>query len=231
MGRLHLLLQAWPRLERLTPETREDARAAIGFTQSQEELLAQAGVADRWLALAQEVEEDETGLRTQRSWLWGLETRRAALVLAFAHRAAPAFELSLPPGTAHAGELVYYPSASPLRAIFKTRQAAEWTLPAALGECARMEEALTAYAGAVARNPWIERFPMLLGEMRFARSGGRWLLLDRERRRAPARLGERAGWQALALTGGRPCMVFGEWDGERLDVKAVIFEGRLSPLA
>lgn len=226
MGRLHLLLQAWPRLDQLPPETREDARAAIGFTQSQDELLTQPGVSDRWLALAQEVEEDDTGLRTQRSWLWGLRTRRPALVLAFAHRSAPAFELSLPPGTVHEGELVFFPSAAPLRALFKTRQAAA-PRELELAGYPTIEAALSAYAGALAGNPWLERFPMLLSGVQPVRRSGGWRLRDCEGRLLPVHLNVPACWVLLASCGGRPCDVFGEWDNDRLRVLAFLAEGRL----
>lgn len=229
MGRLYLLLRAWPRLDQLPPETREDARAAIGFAQSQDELLTRAGVTDRWLALAQEVEEDENGLRTQRSWLWGIRTRRPALVLAFAHRAAPAFETSLPPGTAYEGELVFYPSAAPLRAIFKERRAAD-PREFELSGYPDIEAALEGYAGALAGNPWIERFPMLLSGVQPAHRAEGWRLRDREGRLMPIRLNDPACWVLLASCGGRPCDVFGEWEGDRLRVLAFWAEGRLHSL-
>lgn len=226
LARLYLLLQAWKQQEMLPAEAREDLRGAIGFTQAQDEILAQAGLADRWLAISQETEEDDTGLRTQRTWLWGEQSQRAALILAFAHRSAPAFEISLPPGTAHEGQLVYFPSAVPLRAIFKERRGAESQAVALVGYPAT-KAALAAYAEALAAIPWLDCFPMLLEEMCLIRMETGWLLLDRERRMVPVRLGDRAGWHALAVTGGKPCQAFGEWDGERLNVKAIIFEGQL----
>jgi hypothetical protein len=226
LARLHLLLQGWRRIDQLAPETREDVRAAIGFTQSQDEVLAQAGVSDRWLALSQETEEDDSGLRTQRTWLWGEQSRRAALILAFAHRSAPVFELSLPPGTTHEGEIVYYPSAAPLRAAFKGHQTVEWRPRDSLGGYSRILDALAAYADTLANCPWIEQFPLLLSAVQPMRRGGRWCLLDREGIVLPIKLHDGACWVLLSCCGGRPCDVFGEWDGSQLRVLGFLAEGR-----
>ena len=51
------------------------AQHPTGWTQSQEEVLDQLGIRDKWLVLAQYVEEEDR-LRVQRTWLWGRETDR-----------------------------------------------------------------------------------------------------------------------------------------------------------
>ena len=50
LGRLHLLLCAAQRLDDLPPDVAGDVRTALGWTQSREDALGSAGVADRWTA-------------------------------------------------------------------------------------------------------------------------------------------------------------------------------------
>src|SRR5262245_16345316 len=80
---LHLLLRALGRLDALPPDLQADVRAQVGWTESQDELRGAPGLRDRWAVLGRRVEDDGR-LRAQRSWLWGLESGRAALVLDFA---------------------------------------------------------------------------------------------------------------------------------------------------
>ncbi len=82
LARIHLLIQAYRRLAELAPETQADVRASLGFTQTQEEVLVGGVIRDRWVVVGQIVEE-EGHLMVQRSWLWGLQSGRPALVLAF----------------------------------------------------------------------------------------------------------------------------------------------------
>lgn len=83
LGTLHLLLQAFRRLDTLTPEQQADVRTLIGLTPSRDTVLAQDGVRDAWYVLGRQVEREDM-LRVQRSWLWGTQSQRMALLLHFA---------------------------------------------------------------------------------------------------------------------------------------------------
>ena len=83
VARLELLRCAYLRQGALGAELREEVRAAIGWTQSQEEVLAGAGVTDTWFTLGMLTETEER-LRMRRTWLWGTKTQRPALMLEFA---------------------------------------------------------------------------------------------------------------------------------------------------
>jgi hypothetical protein len=210
---LHLLIEAYGRIDTLPAETQEDVRAAIGFTRNQAELLAGEGQRDRWLVLGQQV-EDEDQLTVQRSWLWGERSGRPALILDFATAGQP-LDRSLPPGSALDAELVFFASAAPLRALIKQR----------LGPPARAErlpalsiaEALASHAGALARNPWLELWPLAIGPATLARSQeGGWLLRDEAGGWLPLAHNFDAGWQLLAVSGGHPLTLAGSWDGRAL---------------
>jgi hypothetical protein len=212
LARLHLLARAYGALDGLPPDSQADVRAALGFTQSREELLAGPGVRDRWVVLGRTV-EDEERLRVQRTWLWGAGSRRAALVLEFSAGGQP-LDRSLVPGLCLDAELVFYPSAAPARALVRARHG-DAGMPPPL-PAGPLREATGAYAAALAANPWTERALLIVGPCRLAQAEGRWHACDDEGRAVPlpARFAE--AWRLLALTGGTPLTLAGEWDGETL---------------
>ncbi|MCC7361839.1 MAG: SWIM zinc finger family protein [Anaerolineales bacterium] len=210
LGRLHLLLEAYGRVTDLSPDLQADVRAAVGWTVSQEALLAEAGARDEWQVLGRRVEADDQ-LRTQRTWLWGRATGQAALVLTFAAQGQP-LEVNFAPGTALAGEVVFFPSALPQRGLLKPgaalRAFGAWPGYASLAEAAR------AYGRALARQPWLERTLAPLWAVTPVRVEGAWWLRDVAGHGWPLAAGFEAAWQLLGLSGGAPLPVCGEWDGE-----------------
>jgi hypothetical protein len=119
-GLLHIYLvaQGFERLEQLPADLQEDVRSFVGFTQSQEELKEKQGITDNWLVLSKQVQQEDN-LTVERFWLWGTETERTALVLQFNFRGGPNGPLVLAAGNIIDAELVFYPSALPLRALIK----------------------------------------------------------------------------------------------------------------
>jgi hypothetical protein len=213
LGRLHLLLEGFKQLDKLPPATQADVRAMIGWTQSQEELLNEAGLRDEWLVLGQRVEEEER-LRVHRTWLWGRESGRAALLLQFAHGSQP-LDVSLVTGTALDADLVFFPGAYLLRALVKDRHRAPERIDQMPGY-ATISAAIEAYAAALARNPWLERFPLPLQAVIPFRRDGRWMARDATGQTLPLAPRFARGWHLLALSGGHPFGLLGEWDGEQL---------------
>jgi hypothetical protein len=213
MGRLHLLLQAYRRLDDLSPGLQAEVRSLIGWTVSQDELAAGGTVVtDRWWVLGQAIEE-EGRLTTRRTWLRGSATGRWALLLAFAAGGLQ-LEPGLPSGTMVDADLVFYPGELPLRALIRDRRGVdpEAALPAGTG----VRDGLDAYSAALAANPWTPRWPVLLGSVTPRSRGAEWRLVDPEGAALPLRAPASYGWKLLGLGGGEPLSVFGEWDGERL---------------
>jgi hypothetical protein len=211
-GKLHLLVEGYKRIHELPEENQADIRAGVGWTLNQEELLARPGVRDRWLVVGARVEQEER-LRVQRVWLWGETTRRAAMILHFAHGHLP-LDASLVTGTKFEAELVFYPGAFALRALVKERFS-EVEQAAALPGYETISAAVAAYAAALARHPWIERFPMLLTNITPVRRNDEWALHDYDGRVLPIHSSVDA-WVILAMSGGHPLALFGEWDGDSL---------------
>lgn len=228
-SKLFLLTEGFSRLQTLPADTQADIRTVAGWTYSQDELLSQAGVRDRWAVLGQRV-EDEDRFRVQFTWLQGYKTPQRALLLHFAVANQP-LDTSVVPGTVIDAELVFYPGAYPLRALVKTRNGATLaidTLPHGL----RVTEAVTTYANALARNPWIERLPILLfGVVPLSVSDGQWVIQDATQHVLPIIPRFSQHWELFTLSGGHPVSLFGEWDGEHFLPLSVWANGRFVRLA
>jgi hypothetical protein len=212
LGRVFLLIQAYHKLDTLPMETQQDVRYLLGWNVNQEELLATVPeVSDDWLVLAcQNDEDDRTGLRSQASWLLGKTSQRAALVLNFAFR-TQALDSSLIPGLTLHGDLCYFPGAAPLRAVFKNKSIVEpaFTPSGSPSLSAFLED----YASVLGKNPWLEAFPVVLGNVTPMQFKQNWFLKDDLDRTVPLSTLFSSPWELFALSGGHPLRLFGTWDG------------------
>ena len=212
-GRLHLLVEAWRRLESLPAETQADLRTAVGWSWTSEEVLAGPTVRDRWRVVGRAV-VDEDRFRIQRTWLEGTKSRRTALVLDFAAGTAP-LPAEPAPGTVIDADLAFFPGAWPQRALVARMHASperlyDW------GGAVTIDEALDTQARALGANPWLDRLLMVLAAVVPAGdtvrdAGGVSLPLD---------VDDEGRWQLEAVSGGHPVGVAGEWR-----------DGMLRPLA
>lgn len=213
LGRLLLLIEGFQRITALPEPAQAEIRSQIGWTQDQKELLSRPGVRDRWLVLGRRVEAEDR-LTVQRTWLWGQSTRRRALVLHFAAFNQP-LDVSLVPGTLLDLELVFFPAALPLRALVKERMIPPTGIESFGGERS-LAEAIAGYGDALASNPWLERFPMVLEDMIPFHHEDRWFIRDLDNARLTVSPRSDQGWRLLACSGGRPIGLFGEYDGDTL---------------
>ena len=210
LGLLHLAVAGFGRLDTLPPEVQADVRAVVGWTQGQDDVLTGEPLRDEWLVLGQRVGEDDK-LRVQRTWLWGRTSGRAALVLHFAAAKQP-LDTSLVVGTRLDAELTFFSSAYPLRALVKARLAPAVPLDDLPGYPG-IAAGLAAYAAGLAAYPWLDLFPLALAAVVPIRAGEGWAVRDADGAVLPLSPRFERGWPLLALSGGHPLGLFGEWDG------------------
>jgi hypothetical protein len=219
LGLIHLLVAGYRRLPELPPDLAATIRSRIGFPVATEDVLAGDPVRDRWAVLGLRDEGDER-LTVRRVWLRGTNTGRAGLVLSFA---APGATLSadLIPGTVLDADLAFYPGALPLRALVKRRHDAprSWS-PRPSGASTgtpqvpggdTMTQALDGFATAVAAEPWLERWPVLLAAVTPAMDRSeRWWLHDVAGDALPIDPLAGSVWPLVAAAGGLPLTIAGE---------------------
>jgi hypothetical protein len=227
LGLLYLLLAGFKQIEKLPAPVQADIRTVIGWTTKEEELAPQPGLPDTWLVLGQYSYEEER-LRVQRTWLWGQSRSQPALALDFAFKNQP-LDLTLVPGRELEAELVFYPSNYPLRALVKNRLASSHQLTS-LPAQPTIETCLLAYTEALARQPWLELFPVSLASVNIIKNYTNWYVRDEAGRLLPLSPHFKQGWRLLALSAGQPLALFGEWDGRFLLPLSVWVEGRFVPL-
>jgi hypothetical protein len=218
LARLQLLVDAYRNLERLPPPLAAEVRQLIGWSQDQETVRSSEGVRDHWMVLARRQIEEEQ-LRVQRTWLYGQRSERFALILEFAPGTQP-LPATFVTGQCLDAELAYFEGVTPLRALERARHPTA-DVGIALPKLVDVAALQAEHAARLVQNPWLERWPVMLGPVTPVFAAERLYLEDAVGRRIPVAAGVRHGWNLLALSGGAQCAVFGEWDGESLEPMTV----------
>ena len=145
----------------------------------------------------------------------------------------------LRPGTELHVDLHYYPGQPPLRALVGERHGdrARGRRPEQAGD---VDGLLADWAAGLELDPWLGTWPALLtgtpvppgagtGGARGTGGGSRWHLVDRSGAALP--LAERESlWTLLAVSGGDPVTVVGEWNGRELLPLTVWHQDQAVPL-
>jgi hypothetical protein len=206
-GLLRLLVVAHRRLAELPEPVAATVRIRIGYPLSRQEVLDTPPVRDRWAVLGLR-DSAEDRLTVRRVWLHGSATGQAALVLSFAPAGQP-LDTSLVPGLTIDADLHFYPGAAPLRALVGTRHGDPVPLEPPAGQ--PIEQALDGWAAALAADPWLDGWPVVLAGLVPVPQDQGWRVVDGAGRWLPVAAGEADLWRWLAVSGGDPVPVFGEW--------------------
>ncbi|RSN47012.1 hypothetical protein DMH08_34660 [Actinomadura sp. WAC 06369] len=205
---LRLLVRAHRRRNALPAGLHATVRARVGFPVARDAVLSDGErVRDRWWVVGTRDAARDV-LTARRVWLRGERTGRPALLLAFTGpRDEP--EPAPPAGARFEAELAYYPGALPLRALVAERLAADDAGPGAppgTGVRAFLDE----HAAAVARDPWLDRYPAALAGVRLARdAAGALFAVDGPGDALPLR--GPVPWTLLAVAAGERVALAGEW--------------------
>jgi hypothetical protein len=128
LGTLHLLAAAYRNQEALPPPLRADVRRMIGWTTERAALLEDPEAprhTDTWRVLSGEVVTQPDGLLRAESWLVregeAADAPRFASLVDFAPASAGAKVAAMTPGERFEGEVCWFPSAAPQRALIARR--------------------------------------------------------------------------------------------------------------
>jgi hypothetical protein len=225
LSRIYLLTQSFKRFDDLPEAIQADLRTVLGWPLRREDLVDSdvVGLQDYWLVTGHHQEELESRLRTQRLWLRGRDSGRDALILEFAYGAAP-FATYLRPGQAINAELIFFPGRYPLRAF--VRADALVPEPGQPLPGISIQAGIEAYSRALACNPWLLQYPFLLDSVIPQRHAGQWVLREANGAYLPIAGGFPHPWSLLALGGGGPLQVAGEWNGCDLLPTGAMTKGR-----
>jgi SWIM zinc finger len=216
-GMLHLLARAHERLDTLPPGLAATVRSRIGYTTGRQEVLSRPAITDRWEVLGvRDLTDGEVPGR--RIWARGLDTHQSAMLLTFYGPAGwqDPDAARLRAGAEFRADLHFYPGQPPMRALIGTRHGdpARAKPPVPDGGIDTM---LADYATGLEQDPWLTTWPALLDGTPVPPSNGRktWNLIDRTDVALPL-LENDSLWTLLAVSGGHPVTVAGEWHPDGL---------------
>ena len=223
VGRWQLLAMAWRHRDRLDDNDATDLRTTLGLSTPSEQVREGRTRTGTWQVLGAHRSE-EGPLQQQRTWLTA-EDGELALVL---ETAGPGQSLGVPQlaGARLQATLAFYPGNGPQRALYLDSPVP--CEPATnLGTGTSVAESRRAAAESLSKAPWRSRYPARLAGIRITHNPA--LALD------PDNTGIAVSHDSpipmlLALTGGRPCDVFGELEDEQLRVLTVSIDGRVIAL-
>ncbi len=224
LGRMSLIMEGLRRFSSLPAPLQGDLRVVLGWAMEKEEVLANAQrVTDEWCVSGQVFTERER-LWERRTWLIGRNAGRQALLLDFMH-GQRSFAAPLAVGSGFRAELAFYPSAYPLRALLANPPESTQPVREPLAALPDFNAALAARAEALAANPWLLTYPFAVEKVIPLRRPGGWRLRDAQGAELPLTVTESDAWELLALSGGHPVAVFGEWSDNQLRALGVWANG------
>lgn len=225
LAALALITSAYRHQDKLPPLLRDDVRRQIGWSQKREELLADPAAPRRtstWIVAANFAEVQPDKLRRLETWLIDAMPRDGepsfAVLMDFVPVAGGGAGFPFAPGESVTGDVVFYPSPSPLRGLLATRMptgtAAAWPQASI-----RIAAALDRYAAALTQVPWLEAWPITVQGVQLRSAGkGRLALVDADRRTLPI---ERGQIEALTpMLGLDGLSILALWDGHAARVLA-----------
>ncbi|MGB7338048.1 MAG: SWIM zinc finger family protein [Phototrophicaceae bacterium] len=222
LGRLYLLIESFKRYDDLSPVMQADLRSIIGWYLKRDELIfyETTTIRDTWIVTGRYTGQVQSasqngksgqGLQTQRVWLRGLQSGRDVLLLTFVF-GSTLFEYGdLYPSCALDADITFYPSRYPLRAFIEKRHSDILDAAPITGET--ILENIENYAHALSENPWILQFPFILDQVIPVNYDNQWILREVDGTYLPIAEQFNERWSLLALSGGHPIQVSGEWDG------------------
>lgn len=214
LSRLYLLTEAWPRRDTLSGAEGADLRSALGFPLDRATVLETQGVSARWLVAGQATVQEDA-LSTRRTWLHSAGVdggEHTTLLLDFAPPGRP-LPPPLPTGQSVQAEVCFAPSAFPQRGVLRGDALATAQVHDVLTSNS-LDSLLDRHSAALALNPWLERSAHFVGPVWLV-PGEPWRVQDTGGS-LPLGGSDQARLTLLAISGGQPVTVFGEWDGAAL---------------
>jgi SWIM zinc finger len=214
-AQLHLLARAHTQLDTLPAGLAEVVRSHVGYPTTREDVLTRPAVTDRWLVLGSRDLLDGT-VPARRVWLRGQQTGQFALLLMFDYQGTfggnP--EATLTAGTMLRADVHYYPGQPQLRAVLGRRQ----DEPGPAGPACSpggIPALLDDWADVLACDPWLSCWPALVPGIPVPAGDG-WRLADPSGASVPLLTAGIDVWPLVAISGGAPAVVAGEWNADGL---------------
>jgi SWIM zinc finger len=177
LGSWHMLAQAYRRQDELPEALRHDVRRLAGWNEQRQDLLDNSQslrITGNWTVLATFSEVQPDKQRRNETWLTG-DDGQTALLLDFLPVATGSSGPAFLVGERFGAELVFYPSAEPLRALLVLKsEAGERAESSGLPD---ITLAITTFEAKRVRQPWLGAMPIRFrtGTVRQTPKGSLWI--------------------------------------------------------
>lgn len=220
LGHWQLLVDAVERRESLPADIKADVMAALGWSLDKTEVQAQGQkVSDQWRVAGIRLIEREGRLLERHVWLQGLKDLqggRMALLLDYA-QGGRGFESAWVQGASYSGSLHFYPGRARLRALAGSDMQLLDTVAVLNAEV--LGDALQQLSQRIASNPLQPTQPLWCANAGLNFVDGQWYAawpqstnMAADMAPVPVVIQDAEAWRLLALTGGAPVALFGEWE-------------------
>jgi SWIM zinc finger len=212
---LHGLARGALRTSALPDDLADGVHAATGLTIARDDVLAGVPSTARWLVMGESrVREDL--ITVQRTWLCCRDEATSgpltwAMLLAFGAFGRDVTSEHVVGTELHA-DMHWYPGAVALRSIVGRMYGPAAVTPSA-PRPQSLGEAVAAAGWAIAREPWLERYPVCVAAVPTPIGNGRWALVDHSGD-IPIVPGFWRLAELVSLSGGRPITIVGEHSAE-----------------
>jgi uncharacterized Zn finger protein len=210
LGKIHLAKNAYQNLEALEENKKRDVLTFLGVSLKQEEVLQNPDslkIEDTWQVITK-IKETDGKMKTQRTWLQGVNSKKFAMLLDFSFKGSP-FKYNLESENAFDGAVVYYPSNFPQRAILEKE--VKGVSKKIIGTFETWEHFLEYQAEALSQNPFLLQLPISLNNITPVFEEERLLLVDSNNDFFEVSENFDRVWEVIAFSGGESLQVFGEW--------------------
>ena len=216
IAEIWLAVRAFDRFDLLEPAQQDDLLSLAGVNTPKSALETKPKWSDVWTVVGirhGKIEDDINPLPWRRTHLFGLQSQCFAMFVDYATPPTYTFEQVWQIGSSFEGDIVFYPSAYPLRAIMPSGQPAQ-TPP--FETLTGLEEMLRRRAEALAKNPWLRVFPCIIEGRVSVRDEQAFFFTDALQQQLPLQCSTKIGWQLVALTGGESYTIMSEFEGSSL---------------
>jgi hypothetical protein len=202
--RIFLVLEGFSRLDQLPEDMQAELKTLVGFNQNQDELKNEPGIRDEWFVLTKRTEKDEN-LTTERNWLYGMHSKRYALILQF-YVKGQLPETNLVPGSCIDAELVFFKGVNSSRALIKEQHRV--VSHKNLTGFSSWREVLSSAGETYASNPWATPVPAVIENITPLLVQGQRILRDEQGEAVKIIDRFEDIWKLLSISGGKPIRLF-----------------------
>lgn len=224
LGELYFWVESFKKRAALTAELQEELFQMLGKTVKKADVITQDhSTNDTWTILGKKEGVDIEGRNYRRVWLQGQTSQVMTLFLDYSF-GNMGYEQQYTVGDVLKGKVAYYSPISPQRAVPVDLQTAALNTTLTTHRQADMIAFLEQYSQTIAKNPWTSLTPMSIANIKVTINDEQELQLqDANNHIIPILpVSEKTRWKIVALSGGHPIHLFGEWDGLHFEPLSVL---------